>query len=177
MINQKSSTIAMFLLSILITTVTKAQSIYFNFTNGTNTSYNLDNVRKITFDNDLMNLHLWDGSIYAWNVSTIGYYQYEQTNLNIQECLNDANSMDVSVFPNPTSSSFNVRFNLLKEDIISISLFDMLGNVISEKKIGKLVSGQYQETFDLTNLYQGIFICRIQGQYQSVTKTILQNEK
>ena len=52
-----------------------AQSIHFNFIDGTNTSYNLEDLRKITFDADVMNLHMLDGSLYAWNVSTIGHYQ------------------------------------------------------------------------------------------------------
>ena len=177
MIKQKSSTLAMFLLALLISTGIKAQSIYFNFTNGTNTSYNLTDIRKITFDNDLMNLHLLDGSIYTWNVSTIDYYQYELSNLNIQESLNAANSMNISVFPNPTSSIINVRFDLFKEDIISISLFDIHGKVILEKNLGKIISGQYQETLDISSLNQGFYKCRVQGLYQSVTKTILHNEK
>ena len=177
MIKQKSLTLAMFLLALLISIGIKAQSIYFNFTNGTNTSYNLTDVRKITFDNDLMNLHLLDGSIYTWNVSTIGYYQYELSNLNIQESLNAANSMNISVFPNPTSSSINIRFDLFKEDIISISLFDIHGKVILEKNLGKIISGQYQETLDISSLNQGFYNCRVQGMNQSVTKTILHNEK
>jgi len=64
----------LFISLMLFTTELNAQSIHFNYTDGTNASYNLEDVRKITFDADVMNLHLWDGSVYSWNVSTIGYY-------------------------------------------------------------------------------------------------------
>ncbi len=49
----------------LYTSFSHAQSIYFNYTDGTNAAYNLADIRKITFDVDLMQLHMNDGSIYS----------------------------------------------------------------------------------------------------------------
>ena len=77
---------------VLLTVSSQAQSIYFNYTNGTNASYLLEDVRKITFDNDVMNLHFLDGTLYAWNVSTIGYYQYEESALGVEEVLGRGNA-------------------------------------------------------------------------------------
>jgi hypothetical protein len=151
----------------------KAQSIHFNYTDGTNASYNLEDVRKITFDADLMNLQLWDGTVYSWNVSTIGYYQYDETSLNVQEWLNNANTWEVVIFPNPTSDKLNVRYNLPNEDEISIVLFDMQGKLILEKNLGKQASGEQLQTFDMSNLLEDVYVCRIEGKHQIVTKTIL----
>ena len=67
----------LFLLLGLASISSKAQSIYFNYSNGTNAAYNLTDVRKITFVADEMNLQLFDGSVYSWNVSSIGHYQYD----------------------------------------------------------------------------------------------------
>ena len=65
-----------FLLSIIASV--NAQTIDFNYTDGTTSSYNLNDIRKITFDVDIMNLHLWDGTIYSWDVNTIGQYEYNE---------------------------------------------------------------------------------------------------
>jgi hypothetical protein len=159
----------------LFTSQLKSQSIYFNFTNGTNSSYNLQDVRKITFDADLMNLHLWDGSMFSWNVSTIGYYEHNQSSSNVQELLNVANSWDVAIFPNPPSTTLNVIYNLPKEDEITIALFDMQGNLILQKSLGKQVFGEHQETLDLTNIPQGTYVCRISGRQNTITKTAIKN--
>ena len=171
----KSKPIALLAIAMLFTVGLRAQSIHFNYTDGTNASYNLADVRKITFDTDLMNLHLWDGSVYGWNVSTIGEYQYNESLLNVQEWLNSANAREVVIFPNPTSTNLNVRYNLAKEDDITIALFDMQGKLILQKRVGKQVSGEHQETLNLTSIPQGNYGCRISGQQNTITKTVIKN--
>ena len=169
----KSLTIALLGIAMLFTVGLRAQSIHFNYTDGTNASYNLEDVRKITFDADVMNLHLLDGSVYAWNVSTIGYYEHDESSLNVQEWLNNANAWEVVIFPNPTSTNLNVCYNLPKEDEITIALFDMQGKRILEKKMGNKISGEHQETLDLKDLPQGSYVCRITGKQNSITKQVV----
>jgi hypothetical protein len=159
--------------AMLMGTMSYAQSIHFNYTDGTNASYNLEDVRKITFDADVMNLHLLDGSVYAWNVSTIGHYEYDETSLNLNEWISAANAWEVRVYPNPTSTNLHVRFNLPKEDEISIALYDLQGKMILEKKMGNKISGEHQETLDLKDLPQGTYVCRITGKQNSITKQVI----
>jgi hypothetical protein len=175
MTKNKSKPIALLGIAMLFTVGLRAQSIHFNYTDGTNASYNLEDVRKITFDADLMNLHLLDGSVYGWNVSTIGVYQYNESSLNVQEWLSTANAWEVVIFPNPTSTNLNVRYNLPKEDELTITLFDMQGNLIFKKNLGKQVSGKHQETLDLNSISQGTYVCRISGQQNTITKTVIKN--
>ena len=169
----KSKPITLLAIALLFTVGLRAQSIHFNYTDGTNTSYNLEDVRKITFDADVMNLHLLDGSTYAWNVSTIGHYEYDETSLNLNEWINAANAWEVSVYPNPTSTDLHVRFNLPKEDEISIALYDLQGQLILEKNMGNKISGEHQETLDLKDLPQGTYVCRITGKQNSITKPVI----
>lgn len=171
----KSKPITLLAVAMLMGTMSFAQSIHFNYTDGTNASYNLEDVRKITFDADVMNLHLWDESVYAWNVSTIGHYQYDETSLNIQEWLNNANAWEVSIYPNPTNSVLNVGFNLPQADEVSIELYDMQGKLILQKNLGTQVSGEHQETFDLTSFPQGTYVCRISGQQNTITKQLIKH--
>jgi len=122
----------LFLSLVAISTSVKSQSVYFNYTDGTNAGYNLEDVRKITFVADEMNLQLLDGSVYSWNVSSIGHYQYDENPLGIDELLNKANAWQVSVFPNPATNVLNVRYNLPTEDKILIAVFDLQGKLLLE---------------------------------------------
>ena len=169
----KSKPITLLAIALLFTVGLRAQSIHFNYTDGTNAAYNLEDVRKITFDADVMNLHLWDGTVYALNVSTIGYYEYDESSLNVQEWLNNANELDVAIFPNPTCTNLNVLYNLPKEDEISIALYDLQGKLILEKNMGNKISGEHQETLDLQDLPQGTYVCRITGKQNSITKQVI----
>ncbi len=175
MTKNKSKPIALLFAAMLLGIMSFAQSIHFNYTDGTNTSYNLEDVRKITFDADVMNLYLWDGSVFAWNVSTIGYYQYDESSLNVEEWLNNANAWGVVIFPNPTSTNLNVRYNLPKEDVITIALYDMQGKLVLDKNLGKLSPGEHQESLDVNNLPKSTYVCHINGRHQSFTKSIIKN--
>lgn len=173
MTKNKSKPLVLLGFALLLSTVSFAQSIHFNYLDGTNNSYNLSDVRKITFDADVMNLHLWDASIYAWNVSTIGHYQYDESSMSVSELLNNANSWDVNIFPNPACTNLNVQFNLPKEDIITIALYDVQGKLILEKTLGQQTSGAHQEMLELNLVPKGTYVCRIVGQHNSITKQVL----
>jgi hypothetical protein len=150
-----------------------AQSIYFNYTDGTTATYALVDVRKITFDDDVMNLHFVDGSLYSWNVSAIGYYQYDESQVNVQEWLNQANALEVSVYPNPADARLNLQFNVPAPDDVTLSLMDAQGKLMLEKKLGTLASGVHYEVLDICHLPQGIYVCRISGRQHTITKQIV----
>jgi len=173
MTKNKSKPLSLLVAAMLWGSMSYAQSVYFNYTDGTNATYSLQDVRKITFNADVMQLQLWDGSLYEWNVSTIGYYQYDETIVNTQEWLNQANAWQVRVFPNPTSTSLNVRFQLPKEDQVSISLSDAQGKLLLSKSVGTKAAGEHLETLDLSGLPQGSYLCRISGQQNTITKQII----
>ena len=168
----KTKLFALVVLSLLMCTTSIAQSIHFNYTDGTNNSYNLQDVQKITFDADVMNMHLLGGSIYSWNVSSIGYYEYDESSVNIEEWLHQANAWDVAVYPNPTNGFLNVQFNLPKEDKILIGLYDAQGKLVLEKSLGNSALGEHKEMLDLTQLPNGTYVCRITGQHYSITKKV-----
>lgn len=164
---------AMLLLTFTLTVKLNAQNIYFNFSNGTNTSYNLSDVRKLTYDEDVLNLHLWDGTIYSWNVSTVGNYQFDENSLQIEDFLNLANIWEVTIYPNPANSFFNVAFFLPQEDNITIELFDTQGNLIHTEKTGNVSSGRHTISVEINGLPNGIYLCKLTGQKQMVTKKII----
>lgn len=163
----------LFLLLGPISISSKAQIVYFNYTDGTNAAYNLTDVRKITFVADEMNLQLLDGSVYSWNVSSIGHYQYDENSLGIDELLNKANLWQVSVFPNPANNVLNVRYNLPTEDKISMAVFDLQGKLLIETNVGERTIGKHEETLDLSTLPAGQYVCRISGQTNTISKNII----
>lgn len=162
-------------IGLCISTAIYGQKIHFDYTDGTHVTYALEDVRKITFSGDVMNLHLLDGSAYSWNVSTISQYDYEEPPLSTQTLLNKANAWDLKIFPNPTSTNLNVSFNLPQADDIGITLYDLQGKVVLEKKLGVTAEGKHQQILDISALTNGVYVCRISGGNNSVTKQIIKN--
>jgi hypothetical protein len=173
MIKVKLKLLFVLVLTSLFGTISQAQSIYFNYTDGTNAAYNLADIRKITFDVDLMQLHMTDGSIYSRNVSTIGHYQYNQNSVNVENLLADLNDWNLQVFPNPTSDELNLRYSLPKNEKITIALFDLQGKMILEQLAGEKLIGENQDKLDLRQIASGTYICRISGTKNSISKQII----
>jgi hypothetical protein len=167
----KAFLLFLFLGSISISS--KAQSMYFNYSDGTDAAYNLADVRKITFVADEMNLQLLDGSVYSWNLSSIGHYQYDENSIGIDELLNKANAWQVIVFPNPANNVLHVRYNLPTEDKILISVFDLQGKLLLEINAGNRAKGEHEESLDISSLPVGQYVCHISGQKNTISKNII----
>ena len=163
----------LFFALVAISTSVKSQSVYFNYTDGTNAEYNLADVRKITFVADEMNLQLLDGSVYSWNVSSIGNYQFDENPLGVDELLNKVNTWQVAVFPNPATNLLNVKYTLPTDDKILISLFDLQGKLIFEVNKGNRKKGEHEESLDISILPAGQYVCRISGQTNTISKNII----
>ena len=78
-----------------------------------------------------------------------------------------------SVYPNPATDAFTIDINSTnKTNSNSYRIFDMVGNLITEKKLGA-VSGKYSETVDISSFAKGIYFIEINlGQEKSTKKLI-----
>ena len=157
-------------LSVFLGTMNFAQSIHFNFNDGTNASYNLSEVRKITFDNDLMKMHLWDGTIYSWSVFDIGWYEYDQGTLNA-EMLSD--KFSVNIFPNPFNDKFLFKYELDEVTDVTYSIVDINGQVVNNWCQANQGNGQYLRDISLLNHPPGTYYLKIKFNEISISKKII----
>jgi hypothetical protein len=150
-----------------------AQTININYTDGSHNTYNLLDIRKITFSNDSLNLKLWDGTLYSWNINNISYCKYDEVLLGIENLLNKVNEQQIVVFPNPFSNELQIKINLPYEDDLWIGIYDQQGEILLNKKICVQPSKDYQAAFNLSNLSAGNYVCRLIGQNCSISKKVI----
>jgi flagellar basal-body rod modification protein FlgD len=147
------------------TVAVQAQNVHFNFTDGTQQSYALQDVRKTTFTDDVMNLHLTDGTVYSWNVSTIGHYEFDE----LVTVGNEPHAPTLAlmkVYPNPTTGSLSVEYALEAETSVTIELRDMQGRTVRQMELGTQPAGQHTAQWDGTDTQgrpaaAGTYLCRI----------------
>ncbi|MDA9986566.1 T9SS type A sorting domain-containing protein [Crocinitomicaceae bacterium] len=157
-----------FLLSIIASV--NAQTIDFNYTDGTTSSYNLNDIRKITFDVDVMNLHLWDGTIYSWDVNTVGQYEYNEGTVGVLEELNE---LQLTIFPNPAEDLLNLNFHNTNQGKMIMELYDIAGNMVLRRDFIELGSGLNQQSIDVSEIKSGIYNCRLIFENSSITRKII----
>jgi hypothetical protein len=152
-----------------------AQNIlYFNYIDGTQNSYALQDVRKLDFNGDNINLHLYDGSIFTWNINTIGFYDYNvNSSLNIEDILHKANDWEVSVFPNPSDGNQSVKLKLPQATELSFSIIDNYGKQIYQQQLVALSCGEHTFPIDWSNSSAGSYTIILKSNGFSVTKKLI----
>lgn len=150
-----------------------AQSIYFNYTSGSNASYALQDVRRIDFTGVMMNLHLNDGTVYSWNITSVDYYEYEPNiPTNIDDWLKKVNDRQVKVFPNPASGEQTLALLLPNEEQLQMRVHDAAGKVVLERDLGRLSKGEHIFPIGLNEAVGNYTLLLYNANY-SVTKKLI----
>lgn len=77
-------------------------------------------------------------------------------------------------YPNPFNPSTAIRFTIPERTQVKLEVYNLIGQKIKELINGELEAGQYDVTFDGSNISSGIYLYRIQaGNFSSVKKMLL----
>lgn len=138
------------------------QSLFFRFNDGSSKIFLVNDIRKITFNGNLLNLEKRDGLKESWNVFEIANNNYSIITNIINPIYNKYN---IKLFPNPVKNILNISYQLKEMDIISMEIADVNGRVLKKWKMNKQNPGRYNYTWVLNennnlNLWTGIYFLR-----------------
>ena len=71
--------------------------------------------------------------------------------------------LDVTIYPNPVSSSATVEFNLTRTENVSYCIFDLTGKMVQQENVGTRDFGMNQLQIPVTNLKSGSYIIRVES--------------
>jgi hypothetical protein len=160
-------------ISFCALSVGKSQSVYFNYTDGVEHAYNLIDIRKVTYTNDLMNVHFNDGTISSWNVSSLNDFQYNENSVGVEQVIQQVNATGFNLFPNPGKEKFTLRFMLVNPMLVRINVFDLQGKFVQEISSGTQQQGENIIEFQLSNVPSGNYICKMESPVFSISKTFI----
>jgi hypothetical protein len=155
----------------------QGQNVHFNFTDGTQQSYALQDVRKKTFSPSAISLHLTDGTIYSWNYDVLGNYIFEeQVGTGFGETAEALTPM--RVYPNPTTGRLSVEYALEAETSVTIELRDMQGRTVRHMELGTQAAGTHTTHWDGIGTdgrpaAAGTYLCRIITPRVQMSRTFL----
>lgn len=77
-------------------------------------------------------------------------------------------------YPNPFNPNTTIQFSLPKSDFVSLKVYDVLGNQVSDLVNQNLPAGNHKVDFNATNLSSGTYLYRISaGSYTETKKMTL----
>jgi uncharacterized delta-60 repeat protein len=85
----------------------------------------------------------------------------------------DNNKIPVSVFPNPTSNSFSVTYELSDLTEVGFEMYDMAGKKVASFGKNLRNAGKQQELFEIpASITNGLYICRMETKFGATNMQI-----
>ncbi len=88
---------------------------------------------------------------------------------------NTSQIAEAAIYPNPTSSTSTVEFNLVNASETSISITDLSGKIVSERNLGQLNAGANATEINTTSFNAGVYYVTISANGSTVTKKLIKN--
>jgi hypothetical protein len=161
----------------LLATSLRGQNIQFTFNSGNTESFPLNEVRKITFSENNLNLHLYAGSIETWDLSTIRHYAFDYT-VGLPKSDFPEGMSGFKVFPNPASAAVKIEYTLQRAGNVSLEIYDLQGKQVKRILNMYQAAGKQEQYWntkdDHGNLVPaGHYVCRIMVDGNALSKTII----
>jgi hypothetical protein len=165
--------IPVMLSSMLFFTGLHAQKLQFKFQDGSSTSYELTDLRKISYSQNQITVSLTNNDVFAQDINTIQHLRYIETNKLGSTKSSNSGSLQAVLFPNPATDVLYIQFPLYSKETALITLTDLHGKVVIEKKITSQQMGLQKEYLNLQHIPSGLYMCRIQGQNAYISKRFI----
>lgn len=77
-------------------------------------------------------------------------------------------------YPNPFNPNTKIKFNLASNEFTTLKVYDVIGKEIATLVNNQMEAGQYEVTFDASNLPSGVYIYSLNaGNFKETRKMIL----
>lgn len=164
-------TILQIFLLVLTGNISMAQNLYLNEVDGTETEYEISDVRKLEFTSSEVLLIMHSGDTIFQPITELKNYRYNSDNsLSVETPSNYSYSL--MVYPNPTKDDFEFKFIPKKSMLYTLSITDIKGRKLDDKKLG-VISEVYRGTVSLASYPAGIYFLTLKGGNMKISKKIL----
>ena len=164
-----------FFVSIVTLSLSGQVSMFVHQHNSTTDSYNIDDVRKITFDSG-MNVHPHTGTITNYVIDDVRKITFDNSVVTSNEITDDISSYFRS-YPNPASDHVNIEYSLNDDSEVILELYNINGTLVSFHDLGKISAGNHH--FKWTNeqrLSTGIYILKLKtDEFIKTNRLVIQN--
>ena len=124
----------------------QAQSVTYRFTDGTSLTHGVTDVRSTDVDDSEMRVFLWDGTTYAWTLSSLLSYGFTAISTSLPVAQSDLTP--VLVYPNPASGEVRIGITASRSARTEVDVLDLRGGIVRTLVDGQLVEGEQVLVWD-----------------------------
>ena len=138
---------------------------------GTLTSYNLSDIRKLTFPTGDMVIFFSDNTSETFSLSTIQLLNFPDLTTGV-DAESKVKGDSFRVYPVPVNNELNIVYNAQTVCQLQIQILDMSGCVVLNTK-QNIYKGTNAITLNVSGLELGFYVCRINNGITVITKKII----
>ncbi len=128
-------------------------------------------IDKVGYENDSRENIVVD---YFQNISQSVDFSLIPTSINTDQQFQAKKDIIVTApYPNPFNQALQIRFVLLQKEKVTVTIFNLLGEKITELISQKLNSGEHTVEWQAGQLPAGIYFCHIQTAHSRITAKLL----
>ena len=146
----------------------QAQTMYVKQSSGTQTAYALSNIQKMTFSSGNVTVQKTDNTTGVYALSGLKYLSFQVFTTGINEPQMAAGNT-LLTYPNPVADLLTIDLTGTKNGKGRISILNLEGKVMQTQK----TSGMSIVTLNLSQLPQGVYLCRYTNGAETKTVKII----
>ncbi len=146
----------------------QAQTMYVKESSGTQTTYTLSNIQKMSFSSGYLTVTKTDNSSEVFALSDLRYLNFSDITADLQENLS-VKSQQLKVYPNPVGDILNIDLTGMSEAEGTLSILNFEGKTL----VNKQVNGVGILSLDISSLPTGIYLCRYSNASEIKTVKII----
>ncbi len=123
---------------------------------GSNTSFNTNEVNKLSFTENNINIELTSGTSSSFSISDIQKLVFDTTSTETLVSLEKEQNEDaIKLYPNPVKDLLSISNNSTNECETYIEILNLQGKILLQKTTSSI------NGINVSNLQTGIYICRV----------------
>lgn len=161
------------LFSIGLTGLYAQNKLYVKEKAGTQTSFTINNVRKLTFASGNMMVNKTDKSTSAYALSNTRYLSFRDFTTDVPQ-ISLQESSNLILFPNPVTDQLQISYETMSEGTVQVAIFDVQGKVLLQQNLSSQ-TGSNHATIPILQLTKGLYMFRLQNGNKLETLKFLKN--
>ena len=146
-----------------------SQQLYFYMNDASVHIYTLEEVTRMDFEANQLQLHLNDQSVVNLALEDLNYYRYLPDGVTQ---ITEADRPELRFFPNPADQELNLRFSLPETgNAAEIRLHNLKGEVVMVRELSASANGETK--LDLSKLPAGQYFCTLRSGKTVISKAFM----
>jgi hypothetical protein len=113
------------------------------------------------------------GGMYAQNINFNGTFGGPTGIINLNGLTPEKYSLSQN-YPNPFNPATKIKFEIAKNSLVSIKIFDLLGREVKNLVNDNLTAGSYEVTFNASEFSSGVYFYKmVSGDFSQIKKMML----